>query len=89
MPLGLVPGATYVPERFQIEAGDRLTFLSDGVLEATNENGELYGFDRAQQISEQPASEIAESARQFGQCDDITVLTVSYAGQPSAVEAMA
>ncbi len=89
LPLGLALGIVYGTERFQMEAGDRLTFLSDGVVEATNEHGDLFGFDRAQQASELPASAIAELARQFGQCDDITVLTVSFAGQPAAAAAMA
>ena len=54
-----------------------LTFLSDGVVEAMNSNRELFGFDRTRQISGQSARSIAEAARQFGQQDDITVLTLT------------
>jgi serine phosphatase RsbU (regulator of sigma subunit) len=50
--------------------------LSDGVLEATNPAGELFGFDRTRAISTQSAEEIARHAQQFGQDDDITVLTL-------------
>jgi serine phosphatase RsbU (regulator of sigma subunit) len=51
-------------------------FLSDGVLEATNSAGELFGFDRTRAISTQTAEAIAQFAQSFGQEDDITVLTL-------------
>ena len=41
------------------------------------ERRELFGFHRTQAISTQSASAIAEAAKQFGQQDDITVLTVT------------
>jgi phosphoserine phosphatase RsbU/P len=56
---------------------ERLTFVSDGVVEARNASGELFGFERTLAISNQPANAIAEAARQFGQEDDITVLSVT------------
>jgi phosphoserine phosphatase RsbU/P len=62
-----------------LELNETLTFLSDGVVEARNSEGELFGFDRAAQVSTQPAAAVAESARAFGQEDDITVLTVRFA----------
>ena len=63
----------------QLNPDDRLTFVSDGVVEATNEHRELFGFDRTQAISNRSASAIAETAKQFGQQDDITVLTIALA----------
>jgi serine phosphatase RsbU (regulator of sigma subunit) len=77
LPLGMLSGADYAETRYQIACGDRLTFVSDGVVEATNPQGELYGFERTQAISNQPAKAIAEAATQFGQEDDITVVTLS------------
>ena len=68
---------TYGETQFQIAPGDQLTFVSDGVVEATNPQGELYGFERTQAISNQPANNIAEAAARFGQEDDITVLSVT------------
>jgi serine phosphatase RsbU (regulator of sigma subunit) len=59
--------------------GDTLTFLSDGVVEARNGSRDLFGFERTRQISTRPAKEVAEAARQFGQEDDITVLTLTLA----------
>jgi len=38
--------------------------------------GELFGFDRVHNLSNQSAFYIADAAKEFGQEDDITVLTV-------------
>jgi len=51
----------------------------DGVLEATSATGEIFGFDRTRAISNETAEKIAETAREFGQEDDITVLTLRIA----------
>jgi len=63
----------------QLAAGDTLTFVSDGVIEARSATGELFGFDRTAAISRQSAESIAAAAQQFGQEDDITVLTLTFA----------
>jgi sigma-B regulation protein RsbU (phosphoserine phosphatase) len=76
LPLGIVSGATYETTLFQLAPGSRLTFYSDGVVEARNQVGELFGFERAKAISTQPAAAIVEAAKQFGQEDDITVVTI-------------
>jgi sigma-B regulation protein RsbU (phosphoserine phosphatase) len=47
------------------------------VIEAQNQLGELFGFERAQAISTQPAAAIVDAATQFGQEDDITVVTIT------------
>lgn len=85
LPLGLLADASYAETRFQIAPGDRLTFVSDGVIEATSPTGELYGFERTQAISDQTAQNIAEAVKQFGQEDDITVLTVMRLAAPQTV----
>ena len=76
LPLGIVSGVAYETTQFHLASGCRLTFYSDGVVEAQNPCGELFGFDRAKAISTQPAAAIAEAAKQFGQEDDITVITI-------------
>ena len=78
LPLGLVADAEYAQTVLSLPPEARLTLLSDGVLEARSSTGELFGFNRMQQISEQPASEIAAAAQRFGQQDDITVLTLDW-----------
>jgi hypothetical protein len=76
LPLGIVKNAAYQVTHFHLPQGSRLTFYSDGVVEAQNEKGELFGFERGKAISTQPAAAIVEAARQFGQEDDITVVTI-------------
>jgi Stage II sporulation protein E (SpoIIE) len=66
-----------------LQPGDRLTFLTDGVVEAMNSAKELFGFDRARTISNQPAAAIVRQAQAFGQNDDITVLRIEFIGVPS------
>jgi hypothetical protein len=82
LPLGMIPGIDYDETAGHLSPGDLLTFVSDGVVEATAATTrELFGFDRTQAISRQAANAIAEAARAFGlgapQADDITVLTVA------------
>ncbi len=77
LPLGMIDGAEFSVMRFQLSQGDRLTFVSDGVVEAANKDRELYGFERTAALATRPAAEIAEAAQSWGQEDDITVLTVT------------
>jgi hypothetical protein len=76
LPLGVLADVSYPETSDQLAVGDRLTFVSDGVIEATSASGELYGFDRTQATSAEDASQIAQAAQAFGQDDDITVLTL-------------
>lgn len=76
LPLGIVSGAKYESSQIELRPGSRLTFYSDGVVEAQNATGELFGFERGQQISTQGAAAIVETARKFGQSDDITVVVI-------------
>jgi len=59
-----------------LDAGATLTLLTDGVVEARDRKGELFGFERTERISTGPAEAIVEAAQAFGQDDDITALTV-------------
>jgi serine phosphatase RsbU (regulator of sigma subunit) len=68
---------------FQFAPGEQLTLLTDGVVEARDKVGALFGFERSAALSNQPAEEIACAAKAFGQDDDITVLTLSYAAVPA------
>ena len=76
LPLGVAADQQYGETTLQLEPGQSLTLLSDGVVEAMNAQKELFGFERTRAISAQSAHSIAEAAQQFGQDDDITVLTV-------------
>jgi len=81
LPLGVIADAQYEQSTFQLDHGDRLVFLSDGVVEAMNAEGELFGFDRTQQVSNEPARYIAQTAQRFGQTDDITVVSIYVASR--------
>jgi serine phosphatase RsbU (regulator of sigma subunit) len=61
---------------FKLEPGDSLIIMSDGVAEAQNEQGELFGFARIEEMLRGPATtdDIATAAQNFGQTDDILVL---------------
>jgi len=79
LPLGITADADYPESTFVLAPGETLVFLSDGVVEAQNHHGELFGFERTAAISKQSAEVIARAAQAFGQEDDITVLTLTYA----------
>ena len=76
LPLGVLPDGSYAEVRLYLHPGDRVLLLSDGVVEARRPSGELFGFDRVHNLSNQTAFYIADAAKEFGQEDDITVLTV-------------
>jgi sigma-B regulation protein RsbU (phosphoserine phosphatase) len=83
LPLGLAAETTYTESKFQLGPGDHLTLLSDGVVEARDKAGSLFGFERSAALSTQSADAIASAAEAFGQDDDITVLTLSFAAVPA------
>jgi phosphoserine phosphatase RsbU/P len=77
LPLGIALTGKYAERMFRLKPGDQLTLLSDGVVEARDAQGSLFGFARTRGLSAQTATAIAAAALQFGQEDDITVLTVT------------
>jgi len=76
LPLGLVADALYAESSFTLIAGEQLTLVTDGVVEARSASGELLGFERTADLAREPAEKVAQAAQAFGQDDDITVLTV-------------
>ncbi|MGA8089114.1 MAG: SpoIIE family protein phosphatase [Terracidiphilus sp.] len=79
LPLGLEAKTTYAETTFSLGTNEQLTLLTDGVVEARTRTGELFGFQRTAMIANGTADAIAQAARDFGQEDDITVLTLSRA----------
>jgi phosphoserine phosphatase RsbU/P len=76
LPLGMLAGTTYETSSFMLGSGSRLTFYSDGVIEAQNAKGDLLGFERGRELSTESADAIVEAAQKFGQSDDITVVAI-------------
>jgi hypothetical protein len=79
LPLGLAATTEYRETTIRLEYEDRLTLLTDGVVEARNSQGELLGFERTRELSTHPAHDVAYAAQSFGQEDDITVLSLCVA----------
>jgi serine phosphatase RsbU (regulator of sigma subunit) len=65
--------------RLQLEPGDTLVLMSDGIVEATNADGQLFGFERVQELlrTTKSVADIASSAQSFGQEDDISVISIT------------
>ncbi|HEY6713133.1 MAG TPA: SpoIIE family protein phosphatase, partial [Rubrobacter sp.] len=89
MPLGLMPGMPYEEKEAVLAAGDDLLLYSDGLVEAHNPEGEMFGFPRLRKvIMTQSAGSgeelvdflLAELGRFTGadseQEDDITLVTL-------------
>ncbi len=83
MSLGIAVDGEYETVTLHWFPSDRLTFMSDGVVEAQDASGELFGFARTGELSHEPAETIARAAQQFGQQDDITVVTMEFVGARS------
>jgi hypothetical protein len=79
LPLGMKDGAEISVMRFDLKERDRLVLLSDGVAEATDADGHLFGFERVEELlrTAGSASEVAVAAQSFGQADDISVISVT------------
>jgi hypothetical protein len=79
LPLGMVPDSDFSITIFVMRHGDSLILMSDGVVEAQDSHGVLFGFDRVDELMRRQASaaEISDAAQRFGQEDDILVLQVN------------
>jgi serine phosphatase RsbU (regulator of sigma subunit) len=79
LPLGVSAEATYTATAVMLGVGDRLTLYTDGLVEARNEQGELFGFPRVAALfaGRPDAAAVAEAAVRLGQDDDVTVLVVA------------
>jgi predicted ester cyclase len=87
MPLGLMPGMSYEEKEIVLEAGEAALFYSDGLVEAHDPKGEMFGFPKLRALisehdSERPLGDfLLEELYSFvgedwEQEDDITLLTL-------------
>lgn len=83
IPLGISAQVEYAEVTLRLVPSDRLTSLTDRVVEARSREGELFGFERAANLANEPASSIAKVPHQFRQEDDISVLTLTMAAASS------
>ncbi len=91
MPLGLMPGMVYDETTATIGAGESLLLYSDGLVEAHDPNGEMYGFPRLQQrfgvdlAGSELIDRLLDDLRDFTgphweQEDDLTLVTLRRSG---------
>jgi serine phosphatase RsbU (regulator of sigma subunit) len=87
MPLGLMPGMGYEEKEIVLDAGEGILFYTDGLVEAHDPKGEMFGFPRLRALIAQHAVEgslgefLMEELYSFvgagwEQEDDITLLTL-------------
>jgi serine phosphatase RsbU (regulator of sigma subunit) len=88
MPLGLMPGMSYEEKEIELEKGESVLFYSDGLVEAHDPKGEMFGFPRLRRMVAEHAAEegslvdfLMEELYSFvgenwEQEDDITLLTL-------------
>ena len=86
-PFGAVPGATFVPQELPLEAGDRLVFLTDGVLERDAASVDVKavlaaGRDDHPRECVQRLIQAAVEASDGKLMDDATVLVLDWHGGP-------
>jgi serine phosphatase RsbU (regulator of sigma subunit) len=95
MPLGLMPGMSYEEKEIILEAGEATLLYSDGLVEAHDPKGEMFGFPRLRAL----VADHADKERSLGdflleelyaftgegweQEDDITLLTLRSSASPS------
>jgi sigma-B regulation protein RsbU (phosphoserine phosphatase) len=87
-PLGIVKKCHYQATRFAVNKGDILVFYTDGIVEAVNDKGELYGFERflasieegrelgADELLEKLIKDVMQYVGKVEQHDDLTAVVV-------------
>jgi hypothetical protein len=79
LPLGLAEATSYEQESLNMAAGDGFVMMTDGIAEAHDSQHGLLGFPRVEAMlrTGATAKNVVETAQQYGQDDDITVLRVA------------
>jgi sigma-B regulation protein RsbU (phosphoserine phosphatase) len=96
LPLGLFDDANYDEFRFKMKPGDMFVFFSDGILDARNRRGELFGRGRVEKLVAECAlnsadcvvetlfKAVAEHSAGVETFDDQTVVAIKVKDSPSA-----
>jgi sigma-B regulation protein RsbU (phosphoserine phosphatase) len=87
-PLGILEEADYEETRRQLKPGDKMIFYTDGIVEAMNEQEEMFGFERLLEIIQEARvmnadsllndilAKVDEFSGNAPQHDDLTVIVV-------------
>jgi sigma-B regulation protein RsbU (phosphoserine phosphatase) len=88
-PLGILEDSQYEETKVQLTPGDMIVFYTDGIVEAMNEQNEMFGFERLLEVVQGAQTLTADSllkeildkvnafVRGARQHDDLTVIVVS------------
>ena len=88
-PLGILDDAEYEETQLQLESDDKVILYTDGIVEAMNDQEELFGFERLQKLVQSSHASDAESllkeildtvnefAGQAEQHDDLTAIVIT------------
>lgn len=79
LPIGVAADTVYANSTLDMKSVRHFALYTDGLLEARRPGGEIYGFTRMEELFRgiPTAAEASDAAIEFGQEDDITVLTLS------------
>ena len=95
-PLGILDEADYQETRIPMSIGDKVILYTDGIVEAKNADGELFGFERLLEIVNEGRSDGANTLMnrilaqvdsfvgQAPQHDDLTVIVISRESQKAS-----
>jgi sigma-B regulation protein RsbU (phosphoserine phosphatase) len=87
-PLGILDDAEYEETQLKLEPGDKVVLYTDGIVEAMNEQEDMFGFERllelvknsqtqtAESLLEEIKSNVNEFAGSAPQHDDITIIVI-------------
>jgi sigma-B regulation protein RsbU (phosphoserine phosphatase) len=93
--IGIFDEAIYEQTELQLEPGDTIVLCTDGVLEATDELGEQFGFERLElslssgtsrpkDVSDRLQRDLREHVGDAPQYDDVTLIVLGVTGEPAA-----
>jgi serine phosphatase RsbU (regulator of sigma subunit) len=94
MPLGLMPVMEYEEKQIELDYGEGVLFYTDGLVEAHDPKGEMFGFPRLRALISEHGEERALGdflleqlysfvGERWEQEDDITLLTLERSAAPS------
>jgi len=91
-PLGVVPTVSFAEQTLDLDPGQIIVFVSDGIVEARNRVGELWGFERLEQtlcavsscepraVVEHVRGELTQFTGDVEAADDMTVIALQFVG---------
>lgn len=84
VPVGLIPGVKYTAAKLQLKPGDHLVVVTDGVTEAEDATGDMFGYQRFEECCKHGLAGIESAVTAFRRgtplSDDCTLTELIYRG---------